>query len=126
MNKPKIIQAAIDEASKSTYKHKMGAVIFNGKRIIGKGYNKPCSWSRKLHPRFKKWPNSIHAEASCILSARKTLKGLDMLVVRVNIKNQLREARPCKYCLSYLNYVGIKTVYFTTNNYPYFNSIRIR
>jgi deoxycytidylate deaminase len=120
-----IINAAIKEAEKSTYNYQMGAVIFKGKKVISVGYNKGFAWSRKLHPRFKKWNTSIHCESAAILNARQDLKGADILVVRVNKNGEYRNARPCKHCLMYISYVGIRRVFFSISTFPYFEVMKI-
>jgi deoxycytidylate deaminase len=45
------IEMAVRESQKSNHRHKLGAVIFKGKRIISNGFNKTTSWRRKLHPK---------------------------------------------------------------------------
>ena len=116
--KNSIIEQAVRQANRSTYYQKIGAVIFNKKRVISKGYNQIRA-SRRLHPKFQEWPGSVHAEVAAILNARTGLKNCDILVVRVNNQNQFRLAKPCKYCQMYLEYVGIKKIYYSIDHYPY-------
>jgi len=108
-----LLNLAYQEAIKSPHKQKMGAVIFDKNIVISTGYNKPLAHKRKLHPKFKRYPNSIHAEADAILKAKTTLKGSSMLVVRLDAESNFTMAKPCPYCMDYINYVNIRTVYFT-------------
>ena len=64
-----ILKRAIEEAEKSEYKVKIGAVVFKGSRILGFGYNeiRHCS---KIFPKYKKFDNTIHAEQKAILSCK--------------------------------------------------------
>lgn len=124
-NRKGIIKAAIDEANKSVYKQRMGAVIFNHKRIIARGYNKSLSWAQNHHPRFRRFATSIHAEIATILNARTDLKGFDMVVVRINNHGELRNGMPCIYCLSYLSFVKIRRCYYSLSEEPWFDFIDI-
>ena len=113
--KQHILNRAIDEAKKSQHSARMGAVIFNKSRIISVGHNFKGS-RRKLHPRFTRYQDSIHAEVGAILNARTNLSGCSILVVRINKEEQLRLAKPCQKCKMYLDYVGIKNIYYSTSN----------
>ena len=110
------IQTAIEQANKSDYHYRIGAVIFDKKRILSTGYNKAHSTKKKLHPKFRKWETSIHAEAMAILNAKCDLKGKSILIVRMNAGNNLNAITPCEHCMSYLQYVGIKNVYYSDEN----------
>ena len=115
----KFLKQAVEEANKSEHKQKVGAVIFNKSKIISRGYNHPQKSVRHLKRKFQRWQGTIHAEVDAIIKAKTDLKNLSLLVVRVNSKNQLRLAKPCQWCLLYLNYVGIKKIYYSINEYPY-------
>lgn len=116
---------AIEECKKSTYRQRVGAVIFNKKQLISKGYNSSSKSIKKLHPKFQKWHGSVHAEVDAIIKAKKNLKGCDMIIVRVNRKNELKLAKPCSDCMKYMKYVGIRKIFYTINNYPYIKEDRI-
>jgi len=121
----KFIKQAVEEANKSEHKQKVGAVIFNKKRIVSHGINHPQKSIRHLKPKFQKWPNSVHAEVDAIIKAKTNLKNLSMLVVRVNSKNQLRIAQPCRWCQMYLEYVGIKKVFYSIDEFPYIKESKV-
>jgi deoxycytidylate deaminase len=116
MTQHKLISLAIEEAFKSTHQHKIGAIIYTNKGIISKGHNDANTWRHNLHPKYKRWPTSIHAEVAAILSAKKDLKGCFIIVIRVNKMGELRMAKPCNLCMNYIDYVGIKKVSYSTNN----------
>lgn len=114
-----LINIAIEEAKKSDHKQKVGAVIFDKKRIISKGHNTKQKSIKKFHPKFQRFPFSVHAEVDSIINAKKDLKGLSILVIRINKNNQFRLSKPCNDCMKYLNYVGIKKIYYSISNYPF-------
>lgn len=115
---PGIINRCIEEALRSDYKFKMGAVIFDKKRILSCGYNqiRSCSFIRRDK---RKWENSLHAEQAAILraSSYKILDGASILIMKISKSEHcLSNARPCDYCLASLEYVGIKKIYYTDSN----------
>ncbi len=113
INSP-ILKAAIEEAKQSTYKqHKVAAVIFKGKRVIAAAHNQVRS--NKIPYKFKKFLESSHAEAHCIIKARRNLEGYSILVVRLNNQHEIRLAKPCEFCHEFINYVGINKIYYSTN-----------
>ncbi len=114
-----LINIAIEEAKKSDHKQKVGAVIFDKKRIISKGHNTCQKSVKKLHPKFQRFKYSVHAEVDSIIKAKKDLKGTSILVVRLNKNNQFRLSKPCFNCMNYIQYVGIKKVFYSISKYPY-------
>ena len=109
----RLIKKAISEAQKSKERHKIGAVVFKGSRIISSAFNE-LRYAKKLARKYKKFEFSLHAETKAILRARKDLRNHSILVVRVNKQGEFLLAKPCKYCMAYLEYVGIKTIYYST------------
>ena len=120
----KFLKHAVEEANKSEFRQKVGAVIFDKNRIVSRGYNDPCRSVRHINKKFQRWPGTVHAEVAAILKAKTDLKGLSILVVRVNSKNQLRLSKPCEWCLMYLEYVGIKKIYYSISEFPYIENIQ--
>jgi deoxycytidylate deaminase len=104
---------AIEEAKKSEHKHKIGAVIFKGKRIVSSAHN--AVRCNKIPRQFKSWIQSLHAECGAIIKAKKDLKGYSIIVIRLNNKNELMMSKPCSLCESFIEYVGVKEVYWSTN-----------
>lgn len=111
---------AIEEAKKSTYpQHRVGCIIFNKKQIISCGHNYGLKNRYNLHPRFQKYKGSIHAEVDAIMNAKKNIKGFDLLVVRINKKNEFRLSLPCTECQKYITHVGIRKVFYSINIFPH-------
>lgn len=119
------LKKAVEEAKKSTFNPRVGAVIFNKGKFISSGHNDPNRSIKKHHPKYRKTKYSIHAEVDAIIKAKTDLKGKSILVVRINNKNQFRLSRPCKYCMEYLKYIGIKRCYYSISFYPYIKMEKI-
>ena len=110
-----LIKAAMDFAKKGDTHYKLGAIIFsNGNKIVSGGYNQVRLF-RNLHPRFQheSYQAAVCAEKAAILSAKTDLKGMSMLVIRLNANDELRLARPCKRCSEFIQHVGIKKVIYS-------------
>lgn len=93
-------------------KSKHFAYLLAGGKIVGFGYNK-----HRSHTYHSRWsdparPPAIHAEAAAVFSTRK--QGDELVVVRVNRQGAVRLSKPCVCCCSFLQYRGIKRVWFTT------------
>jgi deoxycytidylate deaminase len=58
---------------------------------------------------------TIHAEvdALCNYHNKKQIKGMDIIVIRINKKNLLRQSRPCNDCIYKLNKLGIRKVFYS-------------
>ena len=39
-------------------------------------------------------------------------------MIRINKNNELRLSKPCKNCLKYIDYVGVKKVFYSISKYP--------
>jgi len=122
-----IIKRAIYEAQQSKHKdYKLGAVIFsNGKKIISSGRNHTQRSVKRINKEFLKWPTTVHAEVDAIIKSRCDLKRKKIFVVRINKKGQFLLAKPCKYCQMYLEYVGIRTVYYSIPHYPFIEKMKL-
>ena len=117
------------ELAKNTSKYsdcrvKMGAVIANHKPI-GIGFNK-----RKTHTRFcnpsRTKSVSIHCEISAILNTGKEfVKGSTIYIYREDVHGKPKLAKPCDNCMRELKRFGVKRIYYTVNDYPFFNIERI-
>lgn len=109
-----IINLAISEAEKSTYRFKMGAVIFKGKRILGYGHNGIRS-SSNIKSKFKKWQNALHAEQAALMNINWCkVKGASIFVVKVSHKyGMISMASPCQMCRDILSHVGIHDIYYS-------------
>ena len=105
-------------AWQSTYgKIRHGAVLVKGGSVINTCYNKDkfCSFGAKFRD-FNRGKATVHAELGCVLGvSRNVTTGADIYVCRVNRKGDFRNSKPCAMCHEILSHVGIKRVYYTTN-----------
>lgn len=114
-----MIKKAIQQAEKSTYKHRLGACISIGRKVLGVGYNKINRYQSKI--KTGNWEGSLHAEISAVLDALRKypaseLKGATITVVRVDKHNELRLAMPCNSCYNSLRNLGIKEIRFSNDS----------
>jgi deoxycytidylate deaminase len=108
----KFIEMARRLSKKSAYHHKIGAVVVKRRRAIGFGFNKP----RKTHPKSTNPFKTVHAELDAIIGlTREELNGAEIYVVRERASGSYGSAKPCQYCEALLKEVGIKVVYYTTD-----------
>ena len=109
-----VLKRAIETAEKSNYyPFRVGAVLFKGNKIFVDGRNsiRCCKNLKK-----KNW-NSVHAEQHAILNmGEENCKGLSLLVIRLNLSNNIRLAKPCEMCEDFIRQVGIKRVYYSNND----------
>lgn len=110
------IKTAISEARRSDHSlFKHGCVIFKGKRVLAAGHNRIRS-ARSISTRFVNHPYSIHAEIDAILRARRNLRGCSVLVIRLSKNGRLVYSRPCEQYRKYIDYVGIRHIFYSTSN----------
>lgn len=105
-----LIDELIIEAQKSDVKMKHSAAIFQkkGKRVLNIGFNHYINT----------YTYAMHAEQNAASVKNQDFKGLvDIVIIRINKKNQLRYSRPCNKCIEYLKRLDykIENVYYSTN-----------
>lgn len=110
---------AREESLKSDFRCKVGACLVIGKSIV-KGHNK-----RKTHPRFANpsihIKTSIHAELDCLARTKKIeIPFATLYVYRETQDGNPAMSKPCVHCMSFLRDSGIKTIYYSVQNYPYY------
>lgn len=109
-----ILKECIRVANKSSYKLKVGAVVFKGKRILSFGCNDIRSSS--IHNKYKEYHNSLHAEQAAVMNLDwNTLKGCSILVIRITPLGKLANSKPCPMCAKLLKHIGIKHIYYSTS-----------
>ena len=103
---------------------KIGCLIVSGHRIISSGYN-----SDKTNPIQKKYnrlrfseetPHRLHAEVSALLPLLNN-KDIDFSKVKIftyreKADHSLGTSRPCKSCMALIKDLGIKNIYYTTDD----------
>ena len=95
-----------------------GAVLVKGGNIINAARNK---WSySSFGKRFRerdKGISTLHAELAAVLNLDRSItQGTDIYVVRVNKAGEYKMSKPCSMCEAALKHVGIKRIYYTTDN----------
>ena len=112
MLKLKHFELAQKLSRKSSYHHKVGAIIVKKNRVVGVGYNKP----NKTHPRSTNAYKTIHAELDAILDcSRSELEDSDIYVFREGCSQKPRLAKPCEHCQRLIEEVGIARVFYSDN-----------
>jgi deoxycytidylate deaminase len=110
-----MFRIASKQSSKATgVKHKLGAVIVRGGRVLSTGYNE-IRYSRFIGE------TTVHAEEAAIvkLLSRRALGQLqnsEIYVSRVCPSGLAGLALPCPRCMELIRSVGIKRVHYTTDN----------
>jgi deoxycytidylate deaminase len=112
------------ESLKSNHKHKIGAVLVSGGRVLSRGYNQIRHLARGK--RFTNFDCSLHAERHTISKVNKNcLKGSSIFIYREYADGTPAMAAPCTDCYELLKFVGIKTVYFSINEFPFYKKWRL-
>lgn len=94
--------------------YRLGAVIVHKKRIEVAKFN--CL---KSHPKLCKYYEYpyLHAEGNAILSlGLDNCFGKTIYVARALRDGSLALAKPCSSCLKLIKAVGLKSIYYSTNN----------
>ncbi len=106
----KILREAYRIAQKSKSEFRHGAVIYNKNKIIATGYNIP----KKSHPKGSGRNSTTHAEVMAITLALKTTKDfskLEILIIRLNKKNQFLLSKPCNDCMNLIQRLGMNPIW---------------
>lgn len=114
-----MIRQATKQAEKSTFhRARIGAVITRKDRVLSTGYNDKRYYSNC--PTSRVWIDSLHAEQSAILKLLKSGRQADLVgayiyVSRVKKNGKPGLAKPCPTCQELINAVGIRKVFYTTD-----------
>ena len=109
-----IVKLAIEESEKSTYKQRIGCVIFKGSRILSSGHNDIRS--SRIIDKYKIFKNALHAEQAAVLKVKEwhKLKGASIIVIKTTKPfGLLKMAKPCPMCQELLRHVCIKNIYYS-------------
>lgn len=108
-----IVERLSKVALQSALNQKHGACLVYGDQILSTGVNK--RFTVRLNDNVL--PLTIHAEVDALSNLHpKYLKGLDILVIRVNKSGQLVYSRPCNSCIDKLSRKGIRKAYYSDIN----------
>ena len=95
-----------------------GALLLKGGSVINASYNKEnySSFGKRFMSPLRGHA-TVHAELGCILGlSRDVTSGADLYVCRINRSGEFRFSKPCSMCHEALKHVGVKRVYYTTND----------
>ena len=104
--------------------YKVGAVVVMNHRIISSGHNSDS----KTHPLQKKYnryrftdegDHKQHAELAALLPLireRTNLSNAVIFTYREHKNGDIAMSRPCKSCLQLIKDLGIKRIYYTTED----------
>lgn len=110
-------------------KHKLGAIMMLGNKVISVGYN-----TTKTHPVQKKYNvergydqnvknnGQIHAEMMCLIDTKYLdvdWSKVSLYIYREHKDHSTAIAKPCPACERAIRERGITEVYFTTEEIPY-------
>lgn len=115
-----MLKRATKEAGKSIFERaRMGAVVSNKNRILSCGHNEIRHYKNCPTPR--KWKNSLHAEQSAILKMLNKGRHNELIGSTLHVSRILKDgtpalAKPCELCQDLIIAVGIKRVFYTTEN----------
>ena len=105
-------------ADASPHHIRLGAVVFHKNRILSTGFNTSKGITRYLKIfRFA----TCHAEISAIRNVknRELLKGSEIFVFRESKAGTPMISRPCGLCTQVMYEHGIKKVWYTVSEFPY-------
>lgn len=119
------IKTAAKIAEHSTYaRHSIGCVVVYRNTIISTGCNKDRT--DPLQKKYNKernisdnYPHKIHAEVDAIkhiIDLDIDWKNVSIYIVRLRKDQPYGMARPCKSCMSLIKDLGIRNIYYTTND----------
>lgn len=121
INAPSFFRLAENASKYSTHKHfHLGAVLVVNGHPISVGYNQG-----KSHPdgRFK----GLHAEVAAMKTSGKSrIKGSSLFVYRQKKTGAIGMSRPCSHCMKKLKEFGVKLVYYSTEEYPFWEVERLK
>jgi tRNA(Arg) A34 adenosine deaminase TadA len=104
---------------------RMGAVLHRGKKALAYGINS----FNKTHPIQCLLPNKeyLHAEVAALLKRRHydDIHSCEMTVYRETGDGKPAMAKPCAQCQAILAEFGIRRVYYSVPDAPYFAVMRL-
>jgi deoxycytidylate deaminase len=112
-------------SERSEYEHQIGAVIAK-KRPISIGFNQIEKTHTKYNNADLTMSNSIHAEMSAIIHAKTdSYRDADIYIYRETSDGVPALAKPCENCMKNLYVMGIRRVYYTIYELPYWEMMKL-
>jgi len=108
----------------SNHKYQIGCVLINHKPL-SVGFNKTKTHTKYANPETS-IRKAVHAEVIAILnSGKESIRNGTAYIYRETKDGNPALARPCKDCMERLENFGIKRIFYTTEEYPYYREERI-
>lgn len=102
------LKIAKKESEKSEQYHRLGCVITQKGKVLGKGFNKA-----KTHSTYGSgFASYLHAEGAAVISALGRVHSLKGCTAYIYRRNSLK-SKPCKDCMELLTRMGIKRIIYT-------------
>lgn len=121
--KPKMFELARKLSYRSPSRFKLGCVIADKNRVVGVGFND----MGKSHPKTLDPWKTLHAEVHALIGLDiDCSKGCNAYVYRETRDGRPANAKPCNGCKTALKLAGIKKVYYTTSNAPFWGELDLR
>jgi len=99
------------KAMKSPIYYKHSAILICKNKILSIGYNK---YFKELMNGNKIFLLTIHAEIDVLFKTNmKWVRGLDILIIRIDKNLNLKNSRPCNACIDKLKEKGIRKVFYS-------------
>jgi deoxycytidylate deaminase len=119
---PGLFRLAENVSKYSDCRIKMGCVLVDHSTPISVGFNKKKFFSKWCVPPKE----SIHAEMEALrTSGKDCLRGANIFVYRERKNGSLGMARPCENCMEKLKEFGVRKVFYTIDEFPYWKMEKI-
>lgn len=128
----KFLQLAYNSAQEHVYdpslEYNLCAVIVKGGKILSMGFNSRGSNGLTEYYRITEHCATVHAEIAAVLLNRRKIRfeGAKVYITRIKSDGSVGNARPCEMCRQVLSSYGIKKAIFTTDEFPFMSSIRVK
>lgn len=104
-------------AKKSELSHKHAAALIKDSTLYSYNFNAYVQPFYKKTDQINNYFKSIHAEINVFYNfPKKYVKNLDIIVIRINNKNILKNSRPCNDCILKLRKLGIRKIYYSNDS----------
>jgi deoxycytidylate deaminase len=119
--KPEFMQIAEQLSAQSTQRHRVGAVLVKGTKILAKATNLD-----KTHPQYGSGPYKyLHAEGHAVWKAIRQRRNIDRAVIYI-FRHNNNLAKPCEWCQRILDQHNIHAFFSPTQlRQDTYNSIKV-
>ncbi len=110
----KLLRIAYDLRGSVDAGNKHFTFLIRGNKVVSLGWNNSC----KSHPMGKKlgyFSSRIHSELSAYirLQDKSQIPNLSIVNIRMSKTGVINIARPCKYCMPWIQSLGFRKLYYT-------------